>query len=156
MRRLFEGSKIRLVSYGTTCRFQSPDPAERKKQLDTAKQFVDLAHDTGAIGVKIQPMGFLDGVSREATIQNSAHRCGSWAPTALVKGSKSGWRSTVETLPISLVGVAIVKAAGAQRRCLLEFERFGCHERLREGKRGAIETLDQERPYQRTGGHSLP
>jgi sugar phosphate isomerase/epimerase len=70
VRRLFERSTIRLVSYGTTCRFQSPDAAERKRQLDTAKQFVDLAHDTGALGIKIQPMGFPDGVSRETTIQN--------------------------------------------------------------------------------------
>ena len=70
VRRLFEQSKIRLVSYGTTCRFQSPDPAERRQQVDIAKQFVDLAHDTGALGIKIQPMGFPDGVSKETTIQN--------------------------------------------------------------------------------------
>jgi sugar phosphate isomerase/epimerase len=70
VRRLFEQSKIRLLSYGTTTRFQSPDPAERKKQVDIAKQFVDLAHDTGALGIKIQPMGFAEGVSKETTIQN--------------------------------------------------------------------------------------
>ena len=70
VRQRFEQSKIRLVSYGTTCRFQSPDPAERKKQVDVAKQFVDLARDTGAFGIKIQPMGFPDGVSKETTIQN--------------------------------------------------------------------------------------
>ncbi len=70
VRRRFEQSKIRLVSYGTTCRFQSPDAAERKKQLDIARQFVDLAHDTGALGIKIQPMGFPEGVSKETTIQN--------------------------------------------------------------------------------------
>ena len=70
VRRRFEQSKIRLVSYGTTCRFQSPDEAERKKQVDIAKQFVDLARDTGAMGIKIQPMGFPEGVSKETTIQN--------------------------------------------------------------------------------------
>ncbi len=70
VRRLFEQSKIRLVSYGTTCRFQSPDPAERRQQVDIAKQFVDLAHDTGALGIKIQPMGFPEGVPKETTIQN--------------------------------------------------------------------------------------
>src|SRR5205809_4445331 len=36
VRRRFEKSKIRLVSYGTTCRFQSPDAAERNKQLEIA------------------------------------------------------------------------------------------------------------------------
>jgi hypothetical protein len=53
----FEHSKVRLLSFGTTCEFQSPDPAERKRQIDTAKSFVDLAHDTGAWGVKVRPNG---------------------------------------------------------------------------------------------------
>jgi len=77
----FEQSKIRLVSYGTTCRFQSPDAAERKQQLDIAKSFVDLAHDTGARGIKIQPMGLPQGVSRETTIKNfgaSLHELGDY------------------------------------------------------------------------------
>jgi hypothetical protein len=38
--------------------------------VDVAKQFVDLARDTGALGIKIQPMGFPDGVLKETTIQN--------------------------------------------------------------------------------------
>jgi sugar phosphate isomerase/epimerase len=69
VRKRFEQSHIRLVSYGTTCRFQSPVAAERQQQVDVGKQFVDLAHDTGAIGIKIQPMGFADGVSKETTVQ---------------------------------------------------------------------------------------
>lgn len=84
VRRLFERSKIRLVSYGTTCRFQSPDAAERKQQVGIAKQFVDLAHDTGAIGIKIQPMGFPDGVPIETSVQNfggSLHELGDYGAT---------------------------------------------------------------------------
>jgi sugar phosphate isomerase/epimerase len=68
IRRRFESSKVRLLSYGTTCRFQSPDPEERKKQLEIAKQFVDLAHDTGALGIKLQPLGFPPGVPQETCI----------------------------------------------------------------------------------------
>ncbi|MDQ6663575.1 MAG: sugar phosphate isomerase/epimerase [Acidobacteriota bacterium] len=81
VRRRFTQSKIRLVSYGTTCRFQSPDPAEREKQLAVARQFVDLARDTGALGIKIQPMGFPEGVPKETTIQNfggSLHELGDY------------------------------------------------------------------------------
>jgi sugar phosphate isomerase/epimerase len=70
VRELFEKSKVRLVSFGTTCRFQSPDPAERAKQLVIAKQFADLAHDTGAIGIKMQPMEFPAEVPVATTIQN--------------------------------------------------------------------------------------
>jgi sugar phosphate isomerase/epimerase len=84
VRRLFEQSKIRLVSYGTTCRFQSPDAAERKQQVEIAKQFVDLAHDTGAMGIKIQPMGFPAGVPMETSVQNfggSLHELGDYGAT---------------------------------------------------------------------------
>jgi sugar phosphate isomerase/epimerase len=88
VRRKFEQSSIRLVSYGTTCRFQSPDPAERDRQLGVAKQFVDLAHDTGAMGIKIQPMGFPDGVPIPTTIQNfgaSLHQLGDYGASKSVE-----------------------------------------------------------------------
>jgi sugar phosphate isomerase/epimerase len=66
----FARSKVRLLSFGSTCEFQSPDPAERRKQVETGKQFVDLAHDTGAWGVKVRPNGFPAAVPRETTIKN--------------------------------------------------------------------------------------
>ena len=72
VRGLFERSKVRLLSYGTICEFHSPDPAERKKQVETAKQFVQLAHDTGAWGVKVRPNGLPNGVPKETTISNIA------------------------------------------------------------------------------------
>jgi sugar phosphate isomerase/epimerase len=70
VRKRFKNSKVRLVSYGTTCEFHSPDPAERKRQVEIGKQFVDLAHDTGALGIKVRPNGFPKGVPHEVTIQN--------------------------------------------------------------------------------------
>src|ERR1035438_9571983 len=68
----FEHSKVRLLSFGTTCEFQSADAAERKKQIALAKDFIGLAHDTGALGVKVRPNGLGKGVSKETTIQNIA------------------------------------------------------------------------------------
>src|ERR1700704_202800 len=59
----FERSKVRLLSFGSTCEFQSPDPAERQKQVAIAKTFIDLAHDTGAWGVKVRPNGIPKGSS---------------------------------------------------------------------------------------------
>ncbi len=72
IRKRFEASKIRLLSYGTTCEFHSPDPAERKRQVELGKQFVELAHDTGAWGVKVRPNGLPAEVPRETTIRNIA------------------------------------------------------------------------------------
>lgn len=68
----FERSKVRLLSLGSTCEFQSPDPAERQKQIANAKAFIDLAHDTGAWGVKVRPNGIPKGSSIEETVPRVA------------------------------------------------------------------------------------
>jgi sugar phosphate isomerase/epimerase len=68
----FERSKIRLVSFGSTCEFHSPDAAVRRQQVEIGKQWVDLAHDTGAWGVKVRPNGLPKEVPKETTIQNIA------------------------------------------------------------------------------------
>jgi sugar phosphate isomerase/epimerase len=72
VRRRFENSRIRLLSYGTVCEFHSPDAAVRRKNVADGKAFVDLAHDTGAWGIKVRPNGMPEGVPRETTIQNIA------------------------------------------------------------------------------------
>jgi sugar phosphate isomerase/epimerase len=70
VRKRFEASKIRLLSYGTTCEFHSPFPEVRASNIATAKAFIDLARDTGALGVKVRPNGFPKEVPREVTIRN--------------------------------------------------------------------------------------
>jgi len=72
VRERFQRSKVRLLSYGTTCEFQSPDAAERRKQIETGKAFVDLARDTGALGIKVRPNGLPAGVAYATTIKNIA------------------------------------------------------------------------------------
>ena len=69
VRQRFERAKVRLVSYGTTCEFHSPDAAERRRQVEIGKQFADLARDTGAHGIKVRPNDFPEGVPHEVTIQ---------------------------------------------------------------------------------------
>jgi sugar phosphate isomerase/epimerase len=64
VRDRFQASKVKLVSFGSTCEFQSLDDAARRKQIENARAFVDLAKDTGAIAVKVRP----NGVPRGSTI----------------------------------------------------------------------------------------
>jgi sugar phosphate isomerase/epimerase len=64
----FERAKVRLLSYGTVAEFHSPDPAVRAKHISDAKAFIDLAHDTGAWGIKVRPNGLPAEVPRETTI----------------------------------------------------------------------------------------
>lgn len=68
VRRRFEKSKVRLLSFGSTCEFQSPDPAVRRQNIEEAKRWIVLAHDTGAWGVKVRPNGLPQGVPPETTI----------------------------------------------------------------------------------------
>ncbi|MEO7143749.1 MAG: sugar phosphate isomerase/epimerase family protein [Bryobacteraceae bacterium] len=68
----FARSKVRLLSFGSTCEFESPDPAVRRHNVDVAKEFIDLAHDTGALGVKVRPNGLPKGVPPDLTFSNIA------------------------------------------------------------------------------------
>src|SRR5204863_7997750 len=49
----FQRSKIRLLSFGSTCELQWPDAAVRKKTAEIGKQWADPAEDTGAWGGKV-------------------------------------------------------------------------------------------------------
>lgn len=68
VRDLFANSKVKLVGYGTTCEFHDPDDAVRSAQVELGKQFVDLAVDTGALGVKVRPNALPEGVPVETTV----------------------------------------------------------------------------------------
>ena len=70
VKQRFARSKVRLVSFGTTSEFHSPDPAVRRKHVETAKSFIDLAHDTGAWGIKVRPNGLPAEVPVDTTIGN--------------------------------------------------------------------------------------
>ena len=67
--QLFADSGITLVGYGSTCEYHSPDPAVVKKNIEDTKQWIKLAHDTGATGVKVRPNGLPKDVPVEKTIE---------------------------------------------------------------------------------------
>ena len=70
VKQRFARSKVRLVSYGTISEFHSPDAAVRRRHVETAKTFIDLAHDTGAWGIKVRPNGLPKEVPVDTTIGN--------------------------------------------------------------------------------------
>jgi sugar phosphate isomerase/epimerase len=144
----FERSKVRLVSFGSTCEFQSPDAAERKRQIETARQFIVLAHDTGAIGVKVRPNGLAKGVPAATTVPE---HCG---------GPARSGRAGVCARRRNLDGSARLRDAGArhggrdharhetpERGAVLEFESYRRGEREREGQLRAAAAMAEELPY---------
>jgi sugar phosphate isomerase/epimerase len=55
VRKQFQDSGVVLWGLGSTCEFQSPDPAIVKQNIESCKQWVQLAQDVGAKGVKVRP-----------------------------------------------------------------------------------------------------
>ncbi len=58
VKKRFEDSPVKLVSLGSTCEYESPDPAVVRKNIDETRSFCELAHDLGCLGVKVRPNGF--------------------------------------------------------------------------------------------------
>src|SRR5947208_2704942 len=82
----FERGKVRLLSYGSTCEFQSPDAQVRRKNIDDAKAFINLAHDTGALAVKVRP----NGIPRGATVETTVPLIGAALREVGDEGAKKG------------------------------------------------------------------
>ena len=70
VRKRFEASKVKLTGLGSVCEFQSADAAERNRQVETGKTFVDLAKDVGAMGVKVRPYGWGTEPNHEITTRH--------------------------------------------------------------------------------------
>jgi len=65
----FENSPVELVGLGSCCEYHSGDPAELQKNIEMTKEFVILAHDVGAAGVKVRPNALPPGIPRGKTLE---------------------------------------------------------------------------------------
>jgi len=70
------------VSLGSVCEFQSPDAAVVRRNVEECRQWVLLAKDIGAKGVKVRPNGLPKDVPEEKTlaqIGGALAECGAFA-----------------------------------------------------------------------------
>jgi sugar phosphate isomerase/epimerase len=84
----FAGTKVRLLSLGSTCEFHSPDQSTVRKNVDECKRFIELAHDIGALGVKVRPNGIPKEIPEDKTIAQigaALRECGDFAKGAGVE-----------------------------------------------------------------------
>lgn len=88
VKKRFEDSGVVLWGLGSVCEFHSPDRSVVAQNIETCKQFVQLAHDVGAKGVKVRPNGLPDGVPVEKTVEQIGK--------ALVPCGKAGADAGVE------------------------------------------------------------
>lgn len=68
VRRKCEGAGIHQISLGSTCEFHSTDLSEVRRNIAQCTDFIRLAKDIGAIGVKVRPNDLPDDIPAEQTI----------------------------------------------------------------------------------------
>ena len=70
------------TSLGSVCEFHSPDPAVVRKNVEDCREWVLLAKDIGARGVKVRPNGLPKDVPEEKTLEQIGRalaECGAFA-----------------------------------------------------------------------------
>jgi sugar phosphate isomerase/epimerase len=69
IRKRFADAGVAIWGCGSVCEFHSPDAAVVKKNIETCKEFVELAADIGGKGVKVRPNGLPKDVPVEKTLE---------------------------------------------------------------------------------------
>lgn len=88
VRQRFSDSGVECWGCGTTCEFHSADAAVVKKNIETCKQFVQLAAEIGGRGVKVRPNDLPKDVPVEKTLEQigkALKECGQAAADAGVE-----------------------------------------------------------------------
>ena len=68
----FADSSVKLVGFGTTFEYHSPDPEILRKNIEGSKEYVRLAKDCGASGIKVRPNDLPKEVEQDKTIEQIA------------------------------------------------------------------------------------
>jgi sugar phosphate isomerase/epimerase len=69
VRKQFADSPVALAGLGSAFEYQAADPAVVRKNIEGTKEYVRLAHDIGAPGVKVRPNGIPKGGDLDATLR---------------------------------------------------------------------------------------
>ena len=69
VRKRFQDSKVELMGLGSAFDYHTPDQDKLKKDIADTKEYIKLAHDVGAPGVKVRPNGFPKEASKEKTLE---------------------------------------------------------------------------------------
>ena len=82
MRKKCADAGLLQTSLGSVCEFHSPDPAVVRKNVEDCREWVLLAKDIGARGVKVRPNGLPKDVPEEKTLEQIGRalaECGAFA-----------------------------------------------------------------------------
>jgi len=69
VRKQFQDSEVELMGLGSAFDYHMPDQAKLRKDIADTKEYIKLAHDVGAPGVKVRPNGFPKEVPQAKTLE---------------------------------------------------------------------------------------
>jgi sugar phosphate isomerase/epimerase len=69
VRKRFNDSPVQLAGLGSAFEYHAADQAVVRRNIDGTKEYVRLAHDVGAPGVKVRPNGVPKGVDLDPTFR---------------------------------------------------------------------------------------
>ncbi len=69
VKKQFRDSPVELMGLGSAFDYHTPDPAKLRADIAATKEYLTLAHDVGASGVKVRPNGLPKEVPKEKTLE---------------------------------------------------------------------------------------
>lgn len=69
VKKRFADSPLEAISLASAFRYHENDPAKLKENIEGTKEYLQLAADVGAIGIRVFPNAFVEGVDREKTME---------------------------------------------------------------------------------------
>jgi sugar phosphate isomerase/epimerase len=76
VKQRFAASKVQLMGLGSAFDYHTPDTTKLRADIEATKQYVLLAHDVGATGVKVRPNGLPKEVPAEKTLEQIGRSLG--------------------------------------------------------------------------------
>lgn len=69
VKKRFKDSPLEAISLASAFQYHFTDQSELRKNIEGTKEYLQLAADVGAIGIRVFPNAFLEGVNREKTME---------------------------------------------------------------------------------------
>jgi sugar phosphate isomerase/epimerase len=69
VKQRFAGSKVQLMGLGSIFDYHTPDQAKLRRDIEATKEYILLAEDVGATGVKVRPNALPKQVPQEQTLE---------------------------------------------------------------------------------------
>src|SRR5678815_2308517 len=69
VKKRFADSSVELMGLGSAFDYHTTDQTKLRADIDATKEYIVLAQDVGATGVKVRPNGLPKGVPKEKTLE---------------------------------------------------------------------------------------